>query len=174
MIELVRLTSEMESQYNSFIKEWRDTGETIVPMSSDLKALSFSEFLRNLAAYETEDGCPENFVPGTTWFLVNEEGRILGAVNIRHRLNDYLLSFGGHIGYGIRKSERRKGYAATMLSLALGKAKALGIPRVLITCDKNNTGSARTIQKNGGVLENEVPEEGRITQRYWIDLTKAN
>ncbi len=172
MVQLVKLTPAMESEFVSYIKEWRDSGEEMVPMAADPKELSFSRYLENLPAYETEEGCPENFVPGTTLFLVNEAGRILGAINIRHRLNDFLLSVGGHIGYGVRPSERRKGYAAQMLALALENARELGIDRALITCDKENTGSAHTILKNNGILENEVPDEGRITQRYWIDLKK--
>jgi predicted acetyltransferase len=81
-----------------------------------------------------------------------------------------LFNFGGHIGYGIRPSERKKGYASLMLSLALPIAKKVGLEKVLITCDKSNLGSARTIISNGGVLENEVREEDDIVQRYWIDI----
>lgn len=89
---------------------------------------------------------------------------------IRHELNDYLLQYGGHIGYGVRSSQRRKGYASQMLSLALPIAKELGINKAPITCDKNNIGSAKTIMNNGGILENEVGNENEITQRYWIEL----
>lgn len=94
----------------------------------------------------------------------------MGAVNIRHRLNEKLLKTGGHIGDGIRPSERRKGYATAMLALALEECKKLGIDKVLMCCDKDNIGSAKSIVKNGGVLENEVEEEGHIEQRYWIQL----
>jgi Predicted acetyltransferase len=160
----------MEREYFDYMAEWKSVGKEIVPMSSDHKELSFAEYLTSLRDFETEESCPKNFVPGTTWFYVSDEGRILGAVNLRHRLNDYLLRFGGHIGYGVRPSERRKGHASRMLSLTLEKARELGLSRVLITCNRENTGSARTILKNGGVLENEIPEEDEITQRYWIDL----
>ncbi len=170
MNRLVKLSADMEREYMAYMAEWENFGGEIVPMASNHRAFSFSEFLKGLPEYETEEGCPKNFVPGTTWFYVNDAGRILGALNLRHRLNEYLLATGGHIGYGVRPSERRRGYASQMLALALEEAKKMGIPKVLITCDKENTGSARTIQKNGGVLENEVPEEGRITQRYWIAL----
>ena len=91
-------------------------------------------------------------------------------IDIRHRLNEYLLQFGGNIGYSVRPSQRRKGYATEMLALALEECRKLGIDRALVTCDKTNIGSAKTIQKNGGVLENEVLEGDRITQRYWIAL----
>lgn len=94
----------------------------------------------------------------------------MGAVNIRHYLNDKLFETGGHIGDGIRPSERRKGYATAMIGLALEECRKLGIDRVLICCDKDNIGSAKSIQRNGGVLENEVEENGNSVQRYWIEL----
>ena len=82
-----------------------------------------------------------------------------------------LLQEGGHIGDGIRPSERRKGYATEMVRLALLECKKLGIRRVLMTCEKDNIGSAKSIIRNGGVLENEfINSDGEIEQRYWIDL----
>jgi predicted acetyltransferase len=110
------------------------------------------------------------FVPSTLYFLIDENKRIYGALHIRHELNEYLLNYGGHIGYGIRLSERKKGYATKMLSLSLPTIKKLGIKKALITCDKTNIASAKTIINNGGVLENEVMEDEKITQRYWIDI----
>ena len=121
----------------------------------------------NLAYTEAKDG----FVPDSTFFCLDEERNILvGAVNIRHYLNDYLLMYGGHIGDGIRPSERRKGYGTAMIALALEECKKLGIEKALMVCDKTNAGSAKTILNNGGVLENEVIEEGKLKQRYWIDV----
>ena len=95
----------------------------------------------------------------------------MGAVNIRHYLTDFLLREGGHIGDGIRPSERRKGYATAMIKLALEECKKLGIKRVLLVCDKDNIGSAKSIMNNGGVLENEfIDAEDKAVQRYWIDV----
>lgn len=109
-----------------------------------------------------------------TVVYVQKRGRkvrklFVGAVNIRHYLNEGLRRTGGHIGDGIRPGERRKGYATAMLALALKECKKLGIDRVLVCCDKDNIGSAKAIVKNGGVLENEVEEDGHVVQRYWID-----
>ena len=103
--------------------------------------------------------------------LDNDRDRLLGAVNIRHYLSDALLKEGGHIGDGIRPSERRRGYGTEIVRLALIECRKLGITKVLMTCDKDNVASAKTIIKNGGVLENEfVNSEGNIEQRYWIAL----
>ena len=114
---------------------------------------------------------PPQLVPETLFLTVRtEDDCLVGMIDIRHRLNEYLMLFGGHIGYSVRPTERRKGYAKEQLRLALPYCKQIGIEKALITCYKDNIGSAKTIQANGGVLENELPEEGRITQRYWITL----
>lgn len=93
-------------------------------------------------------------------------------MQIRHFLNEKLLNYGGHIGDSVRPSERRKGYATEQIRLALGKCKELGIDNVLMDCDKTNIGSAKAIQNNGGVLENEIYVENGLVQRYWISLKK--
>lgn len=118
----------------------------------------------------SEETVRPGLVPATTYLVVDETGKLVGMIDLRHRLNDYLLQFGGHIGYSVRRSERRRGYATQMLALVLEEARKLGLDRVLVTCDKENAASARTIEKNGGVLENEAPEGDRLTCRYWISL----
>jgi len=168
--ELLRPTYEMEEQYYDFMKDWEKAGEPIVPYAARLLDMDYKEWIEHTYRFENEDTYPKEFVPAHTYFLVSEDKKIIGAINIRHRLNDYLFNFGGHIGYGIRPSERKKGYAALMLSLALPIAKSLGIDKALITCDKDNIGSAKTIISNGGFLDNEVVEDGKITQRYWVKL----
>ena len=116
-----------------------------------------------------KEGNADGYVPDTTLFCLDKDRNIfVGAVNIRHYLNETLLKTGGHIGDGIRPSERRKGYATAMISLALQECRKLGISRVLMCCDRNNIGSAKSIIRNGGVLENEVVEDGVPVQRYWI------
>ncbi len=93
-----------------------------------------------------------------------------GAIALRHSLNDFLLRAGGHIGYGIRPSARKKGLATWALGAVLPTARSLGLSRVLVTCDDDNIGSARTIENNGGVLENVADTELGRTRRYWIAL----
>lgn len=93
-------------------------------------------------------------------------------MNIRHRLNPELLRESGHIGYSVHPNKRRHGYAMKQLQLALAEAQKLGLQKVLITCDESNIGSAKTIQKVGGVLENEVVSSrtGEVIQRFWIEI----
>lgn len=167
-IRLVKLSKAYQPQLEEMMDEWSKAGEKIVPYAirkHDFR--DFDSYLENLEIREETDGR----VPDTTLFCLDVERNIfVGAVNIRHYLTQELLLNGGHIGDGIRPSERRKGYATAMIALALEEAKKLGIRRVLMCCDKDNVGSARSIANNGGILENEVVVNGILQQRYWIDL----
>lgn len=170
MLKLVELGPEYREQLNDMMAEWYASDEKIVPFS--IRKDDYREFDRYLKGL-MDEGKPEHpeFVPGSTFFGLDvERNRFVGAVNIRHYLNEELFLHGGHIGDGVRPSERRKGYATEMIRLALEKCRGLGIDRVLITCSKTNLGSAKSIQKNGGVLENEVEIDGEVIQRYWIEL----
>ena len=113
-------------------------------------------------------------MPATLFLGVRKsDNKVIGTIQIRHKLNESLLKNGGHIGDGVRPSERRKGYATEMIRLALEECKKIGIDRVLMVCYKDNIGSRKSIINNGGVLENELPaEDGKIDQRYWISLKK--
>lgn len=167
-LKLVKLSAEYRGQLNEMMEEWTQTGENIVPYAiRRLDYRNFEYYLENLEVKDTSGG----LVPDSTFFCLDEERNIfVGAVNIRHDLNEYLLRSGGHIGDGVRPSERRKGVATAMIALALEECSRLGMNRVLMVCDKDNVGSARSIQKNGGVLENEILDDGVWEQRYWIDL----
>ncbi len=158
----------MKEPFLEFSRDWADHGEEITPYSARLLGRSFEAWLEDAKWRETHS--VNNFVTGHTYFWTDPQGVIVGALNLRHRLNDHLRRAGGHIGYGVRPSMRRQGHAAAMLKAALPHARELGLTRVLVTCDKLNLGSARTIQKNGGVLENEVRDGDHIMQRYWIAL----
>ena len=122
-----------------------------------------------------ERNLPQGWVGAATLWLVDDEAqRFLGQIDIRYRLTESLLRYGGHIGYAIRLGEWNKGYGTRMLALALPMAKALGIERCLITCDDDNPGSARVMEKNGFVLgdkvDNVIDGHAIITRRYWKTL----
>lgn len=119
-----------------------------------------------------EETVHDGLVQASTYLAISiEDEKLIGMIDIRHRLNEYLEKFGGHIGYSVRKSERRKGYATEILDLGLKECLKLDIKKVLLTCDKKNIGSAKTIINNNGVLENELAKVNTVTQRYWIDIS---
>ena len=119
-----------------------------------------------------DENLPKGRVADSTYWLIDEDKRVLGVVNIRHELTKILLNSGGHIGYGIRPSERRKGDATELLSLSLDKAKELGIRKVLVVCDQENSGSLKTIMNNGGVPDVDIVEEdGNIMNRFRIQVS---
>ena len=169
-LRLVKAEEKYKEAITDYLKEWEESGEKIRPYAvSKGDVHDFPAYCEAIELKEPQNG----LVPDSTFFCLEEEsGEIVGAINIRHYLNDYLRMYGGHIGDGVRPSRRREGIATEMIALALEECRKLGIERVLMTCDKDNIGSARSIQKNGGVLENEVDDEGEILQRYWIDLSK--
>ena len=148
--------------------EWTMTGEKIIPYA--IRKTDYHDFEKYLASLEVKEP-REGLVPDSTFFCLDTDRDIIvGAVNIRHCLSEQLLLNGGHIGDGIRPGERRKGYATRMIALALEKCRELNIHKVLMVCDKENVGSAKSIIKNGGILENEIVIDGVTEQRYWIDL----
>lgn len=172
-VRLIKLTKEYETQLGEMIDEWKADQELNRTDRSPRAIFrnDYHDFDAYLADLDHETAS-NGWVPDSVFFLLDEDrDRLIGAVNIRHHLNDDLLFTGGHIGDGVRPTERRKGYATEMVRLALIECKKLGIDRVLMTCDKANIASAKTIVRNGGVLENEVVnEEGKTEQRYWIAL----
>lgn len=170
-IELIRLTPQYREQLFEMLTEWKADIENnrTNPSPYTIFRNDFHDFDYYLQNLEIKEGNADGYVPDTTLFCLDKDRNIfVGAVNIRHYLNENLLKAGGHIGDGIRPSERRKGYATAMISLALQECRKLGISRVLMCCDRNNIGSAKSIIRNGGVLENEIVEDGVPVQRYWI------
>ncbi len=166
-LKLVKMNELYKMQLNNMMKEWYETGEKIVPYAiAKADYHDFENYINNLEVTAEMD----IFVPTSTFFCLDVERNILvGAVNIRHYLNQNLLLNGGHIGDGVRPSERRKGIATQMIKLALEECKKFGIHKVLMVCDKENIGSAKSIINNGGILENEIVVDGIIEQRYWIE-----
>lgn len=166
-LKLVRLTPEYKEQLFDMMDEWLAAGEKIIPTSIAINDYhNFDYYMKNLCRNKEING----IVPETTYFCLDLDRNIfVGAVTVRHYLTEKLKQNGGHIGDGIRPSERRKGFATAMIGLALIEARKLGITEVLMCCDKRNIASAKSIMNNGGVLENEVVIGDVIKQRYWIN-----
>jgi predicted acetyltransferase len=138
------------------------------------EGMPFDRYLQVLEEHQRGINLPPDHVPSTFLFAF-VGARIVGRVSIRHSLTTFLEQVGGHIGYVVVPEFRRQGYATAMLGLSLDIARTeLGLRRVLVTCDDDNFGSIRTIEKNGGVLENIVigPDLDTPKRRYWIDVTQ--
>ena len=132
---------------------------------------SIEDWLKELNKRSCEDTVPEGLVPSSTYLGVREKDNyIVGMIDIRHYLNEYLTQVGGNIGYSVRKTERNKGYAKQMLKLALEKCKELKMKKVLITCDEDNIASEKVILSANGKFEDIRSFEGKNKKRFWIEL----
>ncbi|WP_142412864.1 GNAT family N-acetyltransferase [Hathewaya massiliensis] len=169
----MELIAPCKKYYSSYIEAIKEFSEHEVDTYQFLDASKYDIF-EKIQNFKTGKNLPLNYVKATYLWLV-EDDEFIGEVSIRHELTDSLLCFGGNIGYGIRYSKWNKGYGTIMLSLALKYAKeVIGLEKVLITCNDNNLGSARVIEKNFGVLQdkiiNVIDGVERITRRYWIEI----
>ncbi len=169
-LNLVRYNEVSEEKYIDYISEWETHKEKVIPSATRREGRSFSEMMNKWREDETDIPISKGFVPATLYFLTDESGRILGGIHFRHYLNQRLRQDGGHIGYGVRKSERRKGYAREMLKLLLKKIKKKNIDKVMISCDDDNIGSVKTIESCNGILQDKVVFENELIRIYWIAL----
>jgi len=131
--------------------------------------ISWSEYVELLDDVRRARELPEPWVPAT-FLLAEVQGTVVGRTSIRHRLNEYLLSIGGHIGYAVLAEHRRRGYASEILRQSVVIARSYDVGGSLVTCDEHNEASSRTILRNGGVLENivDTPNRSHRTKRFWI------
>lgn len=170
-LELVLPTKDHRQDVDEYKNEFVENNETLHGGGGLHDSTSFDEWLALAVASRQPETVDEGRVPSSVFLAYRKsDQRLVGVIDCRNELNDYLLRVGGHIGYSVRKSERRKGYATQMLQLSLQYYRDLRIDKILVTCDKDNEGSAKVIVACGGVIENEVEEDGKITQRYWILL----
>ncbi|WP_288962340.1 GNAT family N-acetyltransferase [uncultured Streptococcus sp.] len=132
----------------------------------DVDNFDYEDWLESNRLSEMGINVPANFVPAVQFVFFSDDGRALGFLHLRLRLNENLLKQGGHIGYSIRPSERRKGYAKEQLRLGLLEAKKKNITKALVTCHDDNEGSRKVILANGGQLEDVLD----AVERYWITL----
>lgn len=175
-MELVLPDRAHAASYWDAVAEYRSSGldPSFFFGGDTLSGASTDELLARFEAYRTGRELPPGYV-SATYLWLTDAGEFLGEISVRHALTDALARFGGHIGYAVRRSAWNSGNGTRMLALALPYARdALGLDRVLLTCDDGNAASARVIEKNGGVLQdrviNVIGGVKRTTRRYWICL----
>lgn len=173
-IHLIEPDLRHKDAYYLYCEAFRAAGEPARPLE-ELAFKNYPAFIKRLDDYAMGSGFTAGFVRVTAYWLVRADETILGNSNLRHRLTPSLEDLGGHIGYSISPLERHKGYGTLLLQLTLEKAKEMGLEKVLITCDAENTASAGVILKNGGVLASQSVsiQTGKLTSRYWIELSKS-
>ncbi len=171
---LVRPSKLYAKQVMSYKEEMLQCGDSFDGCAGLEDVQSFDEWIdfeRRL-----REKYKSGYVPSEVFLAVRrKDDFVVGMIDFRHPLSDFLKNFGGNIGYSVRPSERRKGYASEMLGLVLPFCRAFGESKVLVTCDKRNVASQRTIIKNGGVMENEIVDtvglsKSGIIQRFWISI----
>ena len=171
MLRLDEPSERYESEFFAMLSELDERGEL---RSSGYETIpqDFPDFLQLLRTQSIGLGLSAGEVPRSTFWLVDMHGRLIGESRLRHVLTPQLEEYGGHIGYFIRPTERRKGFGIQILALTLQKAAGLGIARARLTCESDNVASARIIERNGGQLSSYgiSPVSGKRTSQYWIEL----
>ena len=173
-IILVKASNEYRTQIIEMLDEWSEYNATHNANKSPSAIFrDYQDFDSYIECFKKMETNPEkHLVHASTYFALDTTRNIMvGAVQIRHYLNEHLRLGGGHIGDGVRPSERRKGYATEMIGLALEECKKLGIDKVMMSCSATNLGSKKSIINNGGVLDGTFIEDDEVCERYWIDLS---
>jgi predicted acetyltransferase len=171
IVKLIEPCLELETEYMDMANEFLAAGDSR-DWEIEHAVGNFAGFVQQRLDWKKGLNLPDGWVPASTFWLIRGDNVILGTSSLRHKLNDKLQKLGGHIGYQIRPSQRKKGYGTMILRLTLIKAKQLGLERVLVTCDDDNDFSAKIIERNGGILRDKCDRNGpgKLTRRYWIDL----
>ena len=170
---LIKPTIEYGNQIMEYRQEFLDAEDSMDGCEPLQRLENPEEYINTCTDYEDPQTVPSHLVPATQFLLIrNSDNKLVGMIQVRHDFNDYLEKYAGHIGYSVRPSERRKGYAKEMLKMTLPFCRKIGLDRVLITCTDCNVGSEKTILANGGIYESTVyePAGKKYLKRFWIEL----
>ena len=169
MITLKRPIKEYEAEALAFKKEFIDNGEQTINGSELLDQMdSYDEWLKSVSDNTSSETVNPSWVVTDTYFAFDESNRLVGIIDLRHNLNDFLKDF-GNSGYSVRPSERRKGYATEMLRLIIERAAEIGLGKLQLSVERTNEPSVKTILKNGGKYERSFTFEGEDADVYIID-----
>lgn len=175
MPELIAPTTELHAAWLESRDDWgrgvHQDGAALRPDDDVDSPEGFAAYVGRLRREEDVSVPPEEGRVHCTTRWIVEDGQVLGAISLRHELNDFLARAGGHLGYGVRPAARRRGLASWALAQMLEPARELGLSRVLLTCHDTNVASQRVIEGAGGALEDVRETELGTTRRYWIDLS---
>lgn len=170
---LIKPDISLIDEITSYRREFLDENSSMDGCGSLKHFDNPQDWLDQNKSLENKDTVPENWAQSTQFAYIRKSDKVLvGMIQIRHYFNDFLEKYGGNIGYSIRPSERKKGYAKKMLCDCLPYCREAGLNKILMTCLNNNEGSRKTILANGGVYESTVfePNDKVYLERYWIDL----
>ena len=170
---IIKPRAEYSTQIMEYRQEFLDAGDSMDGCGPLRRFDSASEYLKVCKDYENPETVPENLVQATQFISVRKsDNKLVGMIQVRHYFNEYLEKYAGHIGYSVRPSERRKGYAKEMLKMTLPFCREIGLDKIMISCVEGNIGSEKTILANGGVYEYTVhePNNDKKLKRFWINL----
>jgi predicted acetyltransferase len=172
-LKLIEPSEEHKAAVMDYRRELLDAGETLIHGAPLLDEFDdYSMWLRLARCDFSVSPKTAGWVDATTLLAFREtDNKMVGLINIRHELNDYLRKYGGNIGFSVRPSERRRSYATQMLLGALDFCRSIGLEKVMLSCNTDNAASRNTIIRGGGILEQDTfDKHGKPMQIYWIAL----